>query len=162
MNRRIYPRTFLLLAMFPLIAFTFTSIIYLAGATFLDYLNLLPLHIELLMSYHVLTICLPLGFVIATIYWSRSKIIVKNGEIIFRSKLLTIRKSRVKIGDIIEICAHETGKNDATKKFHIHLEDENLEIIEFWYDEAAMLDLAKTIKSNNPNIKMNENLKSLI
>jgi len=114
------------------------------------------------MSYHILTICLPLSFVIGITYWINSSIVIKTDEIVFRADVTKLKRQRVKMGDIIEICAHEIEAEDSTKKFHIHCTGENCKIIEFWYDEKALIELAKEIKTQNPKVKMNNNLKALI
>lgn len=162
MKTKIYPKAFLLIIVFPLVAFAFVTMLYLVGVSFLNYFNVLPLNIELMVSYHVLTICLPLGFFIGSIYWLNSNITIYKDEVMIRSKITDLKRKKIKMGDIVEITAHEIEADDATNKFHIILKDADHKIIEFWYDEAALLKLAKEIKSNNPKLKVDKKLDSLL
>jgi len=162
MKRRIYPRKFLLMGIFTLIAYECIAIIYLVLGAILEFVKILPLHLELMMEYHVLTVSLPLGFVIAMIYWASSKITIKKDELLIKSSLRRIRREKIKVDEIVEICAHEIESTDSTLKFHIHLADKDLKIIEFWYDENSLLTLAKELVSKNPKIKVNKKLQAII
>lgn len=162
MRKKFYPKAFLLLGVFPLTAYAVVTFIYIIVGGILDYLNVLPLNVELMMNYHVLTICLPFGAVLGMFYWSRSKITINEDVIKLRTNLTQVKRTSVKIKDIKEICAHTIEQDDSTAKFHIHLKDENLKIIEFWYDSTAIIELAKDIKKRNPNIKVNTKLQQIM
>lgn len=160
--KRIYPKKLLLIGMFPLIAFSFIVVIYLIVSGVLNATGMLPLNTELMLSYHILTICLPMGIVTGLLYGIRRRIVIRKDEVLLCTKYSSIKRKRIKMGDIIEICANEIDANDASAKFHIHLKDENLKITEFWYDVDDMLALAKEIKVNNPDLKMNKKLEALL
>ena len=162
MKRIIYPKTFLLLGVFPLTAYALITFVYIIVGGVLNYLNVLPLNVELMMNYHVLTFCLPLGAVIGVFYWSRSKITIKNDELKVRTKLTQITRTSIKMDEIESICLGEVEGEDSTSKFHIHLKGEDIKIIEFWYDEQAMLEIAQNIKKCNPKIKMNTKLQAIM
>lgn len=159
MKRKIYAKTYLLIGLFPLIGFVLFTLIYLVVGGVLSRFDILPLNYELYMGYHILTICLPLGLVFGVLYWRASKITLRDNEVIIRTKRHSLKRNRIKMGDIIEICAHENDSNDSINKCRVQCVNQELELVEFWYDEKELENLAREIKTRNPNIRINRNLK---
>lgn len=162
MKQRIFPKAYLLVGFFPLIALVFLTVLYLVVGGILEVLNVLPLRLELLMNYHVLTICLPIGFIVSIHYWVTSGITIKQDEVILRTSITKFKREKIKMGDILELCVHEKEENDSTTKFHIHLKDDDVKIVEFWYDEKALILLAKALKTINPKIKFSKKLQKVM
>lgn len=160
--KRIYPKAFLLLGGFPLIASAILGLLYVFLGSIISELNILSLNQELFINYHFLTLTIPSSFLIGLLYWNSRRITVRGNEVLIRTEVSNFKRSRIKIDEIIEICAHEKENNDASCKFHIHTPEEDIKVIEFWYDEKELLALAKEIKNRNPKTKVNRKLQAIM
>jgi len=131
MKKNYYPKTMMLIGVFPIVAVVLVSVLYIVVGMILKVIGILPLDIMLVMEYHIITICIPLGILFGILYWNSSRITIKDDSITVKNAIIKFSRTKVYIKDIESLCIHEKDENDETCKFHIHVKKQNIKVIDF-------------------------------
>lgn len=153
MKKRIYPKAIMLIGVFPLVSVSLVGFFYVILGTILTELGLLPLDVQLMVNYHIVTVSAPVGLVSGIIYWNSRRITIEKDELVVRAKYSKVKRTRIKMGDIIEVCTNEQ-MGEVKPCFHIHTKEEDIILNEKWYDEEALNKLVNNITKENPEAKL--------